>query len=94
MTKDTLSSERGALAAATLAVVFACQVGAGAQAPAQTPQPSTADPATPVNLYAANIGDNGAEATSGIQHSSVEGFDYSCNTPDLTNGLQLLYIPT
>ena len=48
----------------------------------------------PDTLSAANIGDNGAEATSGIQHSSVEGFDYSCNTPDLTNGLQLLYIPT
>lgn len=54
MTKDTFSSERGALTATTLAVVLACQVGVGAQAPAQTPQPSTADPANPVNLYAAN----------------------------------------
>jgi glyoxylase-like metal-dependent hydrolase (beta-lactamase superfamily II) len=54
MTKDTFSPERGALTAATLAVVFACQVGAAAQAPAQTPQPTTADPANPVNLYAAN----------------------------------------
>jgi len=47
----------------------------------------------PDTLSAANIGNNGAEATSGIQASSADGFDYSCNTPDLTNGLLLLYIP-
>lgn len=47
----------------------------------------------PDTLSAGNIGDNGAEATSGIQRDSVEGFDFSCNTPDLVNGLQLLYIP-
>ena len=40
-----------------------------------------------------NSGDNGAEATSGIQHSSSDGFAYSCNNNDLTNGLQLLYLP-
>jgi hypothetical protein len=40
-----------------------------------------------------NVGNNGAEATSGIQTSSAEGFDFSCNTPDLVNGLQLLYVP-
>jgi hypothetical protein len=44
-------------------------------------------------INAADIGNNGAEATSGIQQSSMDGFDYSCNTPDLVNGLQLLYIP-
>jgi hypothetical protein len=44
-------------------------------------------------LSLANVGNNGAEATSGIQSSSVEGFDFSCNMPSLVNGLQLLYIP-
>jgi hypothetical protein len=47
----------------------------------------------PDTLSLANPGNNGAEATSGIQQSSVSGFDYSCNTPDLTNGTLLLYIP-
>jgi hypothetical protein len=41
----------------------------------------------------ANVRNNGAQATSGIQQSSVDGFDYSCNTPDLTAGTLLLYIP-
>lgn len=44
-------------------------------------------------LSANNVGDNGAEATSGIQRNSGEGFQYSCNTPTMTNGTQLLYIP-
>jgi hypothetical protein len=44
-------------------------------------------------INAADIGNNGAEATAGIQQSSADGFDYSCNTPDLVDGLQLLYIP-
>jgi hypothetical protein len=44
-------------------------------------------------LSLADSGNNGAEATSGIQQSSVDGFDFSCNTPDLTNGTLLLYIP-
>ena len=47
----------------------------------------------PDTLSANNIGDNGAEATSGIQQSSLNGFDFSCNTPDLVSGLQLFYVP-
>jgi len=47
----------------------------------------------PDTLSAGNTGDNGAEATSGIQQDSATGFGYSCDTPDLVNGLQLLYIP-
>lgn len=45
-------------------------------------------------LSAGNIGDNGLEATSGIQLDSATGFDYSCDTADLVNGLQLLYVPS
>src|SRR5215216_2166247 len=40
--------------AANLAVFVVAQTRTTAQAPAQTPQPSTLDPVTPVNLYAAN----------------------------------------
>lgn len=47
----------------------------------------------PDTLSAGNPGDNGAEATSGIQRDSAQGFQHTCNTPTLTNGLQLLYIP-
>lgn len=47
----------------------------------------------PDTLSLANVGNNGAEATSGIQQNSMNGFDFSCNTPDLTNGTLLLYIP-
>jgi nitroreductase len=47
----------------------------------------------PDTLSAGNAGDNGAQATSGIQQNSMNGFQYSCNTPDLTNGTLLLYIP-
>ncbi len=47
----------------------------------------------PDTLSVADAGNNGAEATSGIQRDSGEGFEFSCNTPDLVNGLQLLYIP-
>ena len=47
----------------------------------------------PDTLSAANVGNNGAEATAGIQQSSTVGFDFSCNTADLVNGLQLLYVP-
>jgi hypothetical protein len=47
----------------------------------------------PDTLSANDIGNNGAEATSGIQRDSGEGFEFSCNTPDLVDGLQLLYIP-
>jgi hypothetical protein len=38
-------------------------------------------------------GENGGEATVGIQEGSANGFDYSCNTPDLTSGRQIFYIP-
>jgi hypothetical protein len=44
-------------------------------------------------LSAGNVGDNGAEATSGIQRDAAVGFDYSCNTPTLTNGTLLRYVP-
>jgi hypothetical protein len=37
--------------------------------------------------------DNGIDASSGIQQSSAVGLQYSCSTPSLVNGLQLLYIP-
>jgi hypothetical protein len=44
-------------------------------------------------LSASNPGDNGAEATSGIQTDSGNGIGFSCNTADLVNGLELLYLP-
>ena len=44
-------------------------------------------------INAANAANNGAEATSGIQSDSMNAVQYSCNTPDLVDGLQLLYIP-
>jgi hypothetical protein len=44
-------------------------------------------------LNANNTGDNGAEATSGIQRDAADGFDFSCNAATLTNGTQLLYLP-
>ena len=44
-------------------------------------------------INAVNVGNNGAEATSGIQQSSSNGFDFSCDSPDLVDGTQLLYIP-
>jgi hypothetical protein len=47
----------------------------------------------PDTLSAGNFGDNGAEATSGIQQDSADGFDFSCNTPDLVSGLMLFYVP-
>jgi hypothetical protein len=47
----------------------------------------------PDTLSAANVGNNGAEATSGIQQNSMVGLQYSCNTPDLVNGTYLFYIP-
>ena len=40
-----------------------------------------------------NSADNGAEATSGIQQDSANGFEFSCNMPDLVDGTQLFYIP-
>jgi hypothetical protein len=44
-------------------------------------------------INAANTANSGAEATAGIQQNAATGLQYSCNTPSLTNGLQLLYIP-
>jgi len=44
-------------------------------------------------ISAAHPRNNGAEATAGIQQNSMTGFGYSCNTPDLVNGLLLLYAP-
>lgn len=40
-----------------------------------------------------DFGDQGAEATSGIQQDNDTALQFSCNTPDLVDGLQLLYIP-
>lgn len=40
-----------------------------------------------------NSADSGAEATSGIQQDSMNALEFSCNTPDLVDGTQLLYIP-
>lgn len=42
---------------------------------------------------AANFGNNGAGAAAGIMRDAVTGFSYSCSLPDLTAGLQLLYLP-
>ncbi len=47
----------------------------------------------PDTVNGGNAGDLGAEATSGIQNDAMDGFHYSCDTPDLTNGLMLLYLP-
>ncbi len=40
-----------------------------------------------------DFGNNGAEATSGIQQDSDTALQFSCNTADIVDGLQLLYIP-
>ena len=47
----------------------------------------------PDTINAANVGNSGAEATSGIQLDSSTAVQFSCNTPDLVDGTQLLYIP-
>jgi hypothetical protein len=38
-------------------------------------------------------GTSGAEATAGVQQDSMNALEFSCSTPDLTTGRQLLYIP-
>lgn len=38
-------------------------------------------------------GNSGAEATAGIQLDDVTGFQFSCNTPQLVDGLLLMYLP-
>ncbi|MEM7152262.1 MAG: hypothetical protein AAF799_05435 [Myxococcota bacterium] len=40
-----------------------------------------------------NSANAGAEASAGIQLDSTEGLQFSCNSPALVDGLQLLYIP-
>ena len=40
-----------------------------------------------------NSADSGAEATAGIQLDGMSSIEYSCNTPDLVDGLQLTYLP-
>ncbi len=40
-----------------------------------------------------DAGNLGAEATAGIQQNGMNGFQYSCNAPDLVDGLLLRYIP-
>ncbi|MCH9687238.1 MAG: hypothetical protein K0V04_37735 [Deltaproteobacteria bacterium] len=47
----------------------------------------------PDTINAANAANSGAEATSGIQADSANALQFSCNTPDLVDGTQLLYIP-
>lgn len=44
-------------------------------------------------INAGNTADSGAEATAGIQLDSGTGFQFSCNTPNLVDGTQLMYIP-
>lgn len=44
-------------------------------------------------ISAGDARNSGAGATAGIQQSSMIGFGYSCDTPDLTDGLLLLYAP-
>jgi len=43
-------------------------------------------------LSAGNGGDNGAQATAGIQDGTT-AVQFSCNTPDLVDGLWLMYLP-
>ena len=45
-------------------------------------------------INAGNSADSGAEATAGIQLDSANGLQFSCDTPDLTDGTLLLYIPS
>lgn len=42
---------------------------------------------------AAEPGNSGAEASAGIQRNAATGIEFSCNTPDLVDGLQLTYLP-
>ncbi|MCA9710770.1 MAG: hypothetical protein KDK70_33320 [Myxococcales bacterium] len=44
-------------------------------------------------INAGNTANSGAEATAGIQLDSTTGLQFSCNTPDLTDGTQLMYVP-
>ena len=44
-------------------------------------------------INAGNTADGGAEATAGIQLSAASFIQYSCNTADLVDGLQLRYAP-
>ncbi len=47
----------------------------------------------PDTINAGNAGDLGAEATAGTQFSAMSGFEFSCNMPNLVNGLMLMYLP-
>jgi len=44
-------------------------------------------------VNAGNTADAGAEATAGIQQDALAFIQYSCNTADLVDGLQLRYVP-
>ncbi len=44
-------------------------------------------------INAGNIDESGAGATAGIQGDSTTFLEFSCNTPDLTDGLHLMYLP-
>ena len=43
-------------------------------------------------INAGNVDESGAGATAGIQ-SDTTSVEFSCNTPDLTDGLHLMYLP-
>lgn len=47
----------------------------------------------PDTLSLADARNSGAQATAGIQLDSLGGIEFSCNTPDLLDGLWLMYIP-
>lgn len=44
-------------------------------------------------INAGNSNDNGADSTAGIQGDAMTAVQYSCNTPDLVNGLWLMFLP-
>jgi len=48
----------------------------------------------PDTVNAANTANSGAEASAGIQQDSADALQFSCNTPDLVDGLRLVYLPT
>ncbi|MCX4241523.1 hypothetical protein [Paraliomyxa miuraensis] len=48
----------------------------------------------PDTISVGDPGNSGAGATSGVQQNPLTGFQYSCDAPNLTNGLMLAYLPT
>ena len=56
-------------------------------------QSGTIEVCYPDTISAGDLGNSGAEATAGIQLNPLTGFQHSCNTASLTNGLMLMYLP-